>query len=152
MLPTFKQSILVLSFLRKVIAKKRAKKLVKRLVIEIITHWSLEIHDASYVHTKRLKVCRTTDLLVVFKTKDNILLTFFHSSRKYWIHNVWWLRLKKESDKEREKIRMTGIDLSRLSWNFFDHAFVKEKNWENTTCKFNFKAEKLIPVRWVLDQ
>ena len=151
MLPTFKQSILVLSFLRKMIAKKRAKKLVKRLVIEIITHWSLEIHDASYVHTKRLKVCRITDL--VFKTKDNILLTFFHSSRKYWIHNnVWWLRFKKESDKEREKIRMTGIDLSRLSLNFFDHAFFTEKNWENTRCKFNFKAEKLIPVRWVLDQ
>ena len=35
----------------------------------------MEIHDASYVHTKRLKVCRITDL--VFKTKDNILLTFF---------------------------------------------------------------------------
>ena len=41
---------------------------------------------------------------------------------------------------------MTGIDLSRLSLNFFDHAFFTEKNWENTRCKFNFKAEKLIPV------
>ena len=75
MLPTFKQSILVLSFLRKMIAKKRAKKLVKRLVIEIITHWSLEIHDASYVHTKRLKVCRITDL--VLKLKITFYLHFF---------------------------------------------------------------------------